>query len=294
MNIIINHIRSFNRRRLTRRHLKKTLVGARLWRPKRIYRRYMLAQSYYRPQLKMIKSWAFKDTEYSNFYYDLKILNIEHMTHAISVITNLEHKIIARYIEEIRTDDWLKKLILKNLKSSDYPKDTKVEFARRIGWYAIARAIKPKVIVETGVHNGVGACVLTRALMKNSEEGILGEYFGTDIDESAGQLLTSPLSDYGKILYGDSITSLGKLNYTIDLFINDSDHSETYEQQEYEIVNEKLSSNAIILGDNSHVTDKLSKFSLKTNRKFIFIPEKPKDHWYPGAGIGVSYIHPQN
>ena len=52
----------------------------------------ILVQSYYRPQLKMIKSWAFKDTEYSNFYYDLKILNIEHMTHAISVITNLEHK----------------------------------------------------------------------------------------------------------------------------------------------------------------------------------------------------------
>lgn len=276
-----------------KRLIKNVLVRIGLYRPIRIYRRYMFAQSYYKPQLKMIRTWAFKDTEDSNFYYDLKFLNIDHMMHAISVITNIEPKIIAGYIEEIRNDDWLKDLILTNLKSSDYPKDTKVEFSRRIGWYAIARAIKPKVIVETGVHNGVGACVLTRALMKNSEEGILGEYFGTDIDVSAGQLLTSPLSDYGKILYGDSITSLNQLNRTIDLFINDSDHSETYEQQEYEIINKKLSSNAIILGDNSHVTDRLSKFSLKNNRKFIFIPEQPKDHWYPGAGIGVSYIHSQ-
>jgi len=252
----------------------------------------MFATSYYRPKIKMIRSWAFKDTEDSNFYYDLETLNIEHMIHAISIITNIETKIIAEYIEEIRTDDWLKKLILKNLKSSDYPKDTKVEFSRRIGWYAIARATQPKVIVETGVHNGVGACVLTRALMKNSEQGISGEYFGTDIDESAGQLLTSPLSDYGKILYGDSIKSLEKLNYTIDLFINDSDHSASYEYQEYETVNKMLNSNGIILGDNCHVTDRLSKFSLKTNRKFIFIPEKPKNHWYPGGGIGVSFIHP--
>ena len=283
--------------------IKKTLILTGLWRiiliyrkglrrTKRIYRRYMFATSYYRPKIKMIRSWAFKDTEDSNFYYDLETLNIEHMIHAISIITNIETKIIAEYIEEIRTDDWLKKLILKNLKSSDYPKDTKVEFSRRIGWYAIARATQPKVIVETGVHNGVGACVLTRALMKNSEQGISGEYFGTDIDESAGQLLTSPLSDYGKILYGDSIKSLEKLNYTIDLFINDSDHSASYEYQEYETVNKMLNSNGIILGDNCHVTDRLSKFSLKTNRKFIFIPEKPKNHWYPGGGIGVSFIHP--
>lgn len=281
-------------KQVTKESIKNTLVRFGLYRPIRIYRRYMFAQSYYMSQLKMIRQWAFKDTEDSNFYYDLNSLNVEHMMHAISVITKIKPKIIEGYIEEIRNDDWLKELILKNLKSSSYPKDIKVEFSRRIGWYAIARVIKPKVIVETGVHNGVGACVLTRALMKNSEEGVTGEYFGTDIDEAAGQLLTSPLSDYGKILYGDSITSLKELNCTIDLFINDSDHSETYEQQEYEIVNKKLSSDAIILGDNSHVTNKLSKFSLENKRNFIFIPEKPKDHWYPGAGIGVSYVNPQN
>ena len=30
---------------------------------------------------------------------------------------------------------------------------------------------KPKIVVETGVDKGLGACVLTAALMKNSEEG---------------------------------------------------------------------------------------------------------------------------
>ncbi len=51
-----------------------------------------------------------------------------------------------------------------------------------------------------------------------------------------------------------------------------------------------MNQKGIILGDNSHITDKLSKFSAKYNRKFIFFKEEPENHWYPGAGIGISFI----
>lgn len=211
------------------------------------------------------------------------------MKHAISFVTNTEINNVGSYIEEIRNDIWLKNFISNNLLSSSYPKDIKVEFSRRICWYAIARTIKPKIIVETGVHNGVGSCLLARALMKNCEDGFKGYYYGTDIDKSAGQFFRTPLNEFGEIIYGDSIDTLSKLKCKIDLFINDSDHSADYEMNEYHIIKEKLSTNAIILGDNSHVTDCLSKFSAINKRSFVFIPEKPRNHWYPGAGIGVSF-----
>jgi hypothetical protein len=73
------------------------------------------------------------------------------------------------------------------------------------------------------------------------------------------------------------------------LFINDSDHSADYEYAEYEVINPKLSQSAIILGDNSHVTDKLSLFSRLQARNYVFFSEKPDQHWYPGAGIGISF-----
>tara|TARA_B110001450_G_C17571493_1_gene460968 strand:- start:73 stop:918 length:846 start_codon:yes stop_codon:yes gene_type:complete len=253
-----------------------------------VVRRYKLAKSYYSDQLRMIRKWSFQDTEYNNFYYDITDLNIEHTMHAIALITHNDVQIIEKYINEIRKDSWLKNFISENLKNSNYQKDTKVEFSRRIGWYAFARALKPKIIVETGVHHGVGACVLTRALMINNDEGFQGKYIGIDINRNMGKLFQSPLNDFGQILYGDSLESLNKLNCEIDLFINDSDHSASYEMKEYELVNHKLSPQAIILGDNSHVTNELSKFSMKNGRNFIFISEKPKNHWYPGAGIGVS------
>ena len=44
-----------------------------------------------------------------------------------------------------------------------------------------------------------------------------------------------------------------------------------------------------MIGDNSHVTNKLAEWSVENGRKFLFFSEKPQEHWYPGAGIGVSF-----
>ncbi len=255
----------------------------------RICRRYVVARRHYASQLKMIRSWCFKDTEDDNFYYDLTDLNVEHFKYSIAAVAKVDPGVVQGYIDEIKNDSWVRDFITEGLRTSHYQKDIKFEFSRRIGWYAFARILKPKLIVETGVHHGIGACVLTRALMKNKEEGYEGKYFGTDIDRNAGKLLRAPLSGFGEILYGDSLKSLKGIKEKIDLFINDSDHSADYEMKEYEEVREKLSSNAVILGDNSHVTNKLSKFSGETGRDFIFVAEKPKNHWYPGAGIGISF-----
>jgi hypothetical protein len=73
-----------------------------------------------------------------------------------------------------------------------------------------------------------------------------------------------------KILYGDSIKSLIEMKEAIDLFINDSDHSDEYEYLEYLTIDSKLSPLAVILSDNSHVTDKLALFSEDHERSFVF------------------------
>jgi hypothetical protein len=149
--------------------------------------------------------------------------------------------------------------------------------------------MRPRVIVETGVDKGLGSCILTAALKRNKEEGFSGRYYGTDINPHAGYLLSGEYAQYGGILYGDSIESLGNLNEEIDIFINDSDHSPDYEFREYLTVRNKLSRRAIVLGDNAHCCDRLLKFSVETGRQFIFFQEKPLKHWYPGGGIGISF-----
>ena len=243
-----------------------------------------------KPLSTMIK-WLFTSKETTNFTYDLTHRNKKYLASTISVVTKTPTDIIERYISELNNDSELKNHIISSIiKSNEKHKaDLKIYFGRRLGWYAFVRATKPKIVIETGVDKGLGSCVLSAALIKNTEEGFPGKYYGTDINQKAGYLLSGKYAEVGKILYGDSIESLKELNGKVDLFINDSDHSADYEAEEYKTIKDKLSSNAILLGDNSHCTDKLFEFSNLNNMKFIFFKEEPSNHWSIGAGIGIAW-----
>ena len=194
-------------------------------------------------------------------------------------------------MDELRYDTALRQHLNKRTEMANYAMfaDLNVGYGRRIGWYALVRALKPQIVVETGVDKGLGSCVLAAALLRNRSEGHQGHYFGTDINPEAGWLFQDMYRNAGEILYGDSIKSIEQLQGPIDLFINDSDHSAEYEEREYECIATKLSDSAIILGDNAHATDKLYQFALATGRRFLFFSEKPANHWYPGAGIGAAW-----
>lgn len=249
--------------------------------------RFLIAFKYYESKINEIFRWLNESNELSNFTYDLTSINKQYLASLLAATTETDFGTVQGYMHELEQDLFLINHVLKNSEGVQNA-DRKVLFGRRIGWYVITRILKPELTVETGVEKGLGACVLTSALKRNAAEGFPGKYIGTDINPKAGSLFKEPYSDYGKIMYGDSITSLKTIHENIDLFINDSDHSDEYEAAEYEIIRDKLSEHATILGDNSHVTNKLLEFSLRNNRYFVFFQEQPEKHWYPGAGIGIS------
>jgi hypothetical protein len=250
-----------------------------------------IAIGYFRRPLSNIVKWLLKSKETTNFTYNLEETNKRYLASLIADIANIQFSVAMGYINEIEEDVELRMHIADATEKSDlaFMANKEVRFGRRIGWYALTRALKPKIVIETGVDKGLGSCVLASALKRNKEEGQEGRYFGTDINPKAGYLLSDDYANYGCIVYGDSIESLKKFDGIIDLFINDSDHSAEYEAEEYKTIANKLSEHAIVLSDNSHCTDKLLEFSLETNRHFVFFQEKPLDHWYPGAGIGISF-----
>ena len=272
-------------------NLKRNLQKLGLLRLALIPFRLRFALGYYTPKLKQIFFWLFYSKEDTNFSYELTQRNLSYLAQVISIVTNSPVSVIEKYLNEPVMDDDLKKYVIKQSMLSEFSSttDARCDFGRRLGWYAIVRTIKPKIIVETGVDKGLGSVLLCYALKKNTEEGFSGRYFGTDINPTAGFLLQDPYKKFGEILYGDSIESLKNFKNSIDVFINDSSHSGEYEYNEYLAIEQKLSDKSIILGDNSHSTDKLLLFSKKTGRNFLFFKEEPKNHWYPGGGIGISF-----
>jgi len=247
--------------------------------------------TYYRRRIADIVTTTFRrPNELSNFTYDLTPRNMTELVHMIAVVTGRPLDEIRAYVEEARNDADLHNALYDGLKQRGHESEAIANpFGRRVGWYAFVRALKPSVVVETGVDRGHGSLILCAALLRNAEERRPGRYYGTDINPDAGWLLRGKYAEIGRILYGDSIESLKTLDEKIDLFINDSDHSADYEFREYETIGPRLAPNAVILGDNSHTNDKLACYSEQSGRQYLFFKEEPLAHWYPGAGIGISF-----
>jgi predicted O-methyltransferase YrrM len=246
---------------------------------------------YFLRKLLLVPPWLVASREITNFTYDLTEQNRSYLANAISAVTGVAVAQIESFLSEPENDNELLAHItsLTHASRRRTISDLVPRFGRRLGWYAFVRATKPKLVIETGVDKGLGSVLLCAALLRNKAEGQEGRYCGTDINPEAGFLLAGKWAHTGEILYGDSIESLRGISGPIDLFVNDSDHSADYELEEYRAVEAKLSRDAIILGDNSHISKSLCTFARETGRKFLFFAEQPLGHWYPGAGIGMCF-----
>ena len=146
--------------------------------------------------------------------------------------------------------------------------------------------MKPRRVVEAGAGLGLAAVVLAEALLKNAAEGNPGEYVGIDRDPRAGALLAPRQREVARVICGDSVSSLGALRQSVDLFITDSHVSPDLEYAECHAVEPWLTERAVVA---TTVTTLLPAFAEETGRSFLAFKEEPRDHWYPGGWIGLAF-----
>jgi predicted O-methyltransferase YrrM len=244
-----------------------------------------------RQAAKMVK-WAFTSKEYYNYTYDLTELNLAYLASYIAVISGQNLTEIQKYVGELETDDALHSLLRRHtLASPDrHNSDAEPRYGRRLGWYALMRATKPRVVVETGVDRGLGTAILAAAVMRNEQEGFPGLVYATDIMPDCGHLLCEPYKNYCRILIGDSVETLKHFKEPVDIFIHDSDHRPEYEWAEFLAVEPRLHPGSLVLSDNSQQTSKLLEFAQRIGKSFLYFQDQPKNHWWPGDGIGAAFV----
>jgi hypothetical protein len=74
------------------------------------------------------------------------------------------------------------------------------------------------------------------------------------------------------------------------MFIHDSDHSYEHETAEFESILPLATQGAVLLSDNAPGAA-LPDFCARHGLVFRIFHERPKDHWYPGAGIGMCVLN---
>ena len=199
--------------------------------------------------------WLLKSREHTNYTYDLSPLNLEHLAWWIVAVSGASISDSRQWVSECLNDIELQEYVREFTRGSDRAglADLEVRVSRRAGWYALIRALRPSFVVETGTDKGLGSVVIQSALMRNGH----GSLLTVDINPESGYLLGGKYGEGVEVVVGDSIATLTGLDRRVDFFVHDSDHSREHEVAEYAAIAPHLSENAVVLSDNSHVTDAL-------------------------------------
>src|SRR5436853_2831331 len=273
---------------MLRRFLKFTALGRVALIPIRL----LGALPYAFRQIGLILRWAFTSKEHYNHTYHLTPLSRAYLISYTAVICGHPESEIETYFVELEEDEELRRsLVERALASPDrHNSDIEPRYGRRLGWYALVRATKPRVMVETGVDRGLGTVVIAAALRRNAKDGAPGMLYATDIVPACGHLMSDTYRQFAKILIGDSVEALKKFQHPVDIFIYDSDHRAEYEWAELVAIEPRLHSGSITMSDNSQQTAKLLEFSKRIDRSFLYFQDQPLNHWWPGDGIGAAFI----
>ena len=230
--------------------------------------------------------WLVRSREHTNFTYRLTPRNLEHLAWWVAELAGRPVGEIRGYLAELDGDDELRRHLLRATATSERRglADREVRYARRAGWYALVRALRPAVVVETGTDKGLGSCVLAAALLANGA----GRLVTIDVNDDSGYLIAGRYATVTERVVGDSVAVLRGLAAEVDVFLHDSLHTFEHETAELAAVAPSLAPDALVLSDNAHATDALLRWTEATGRRFAYFREEPADHWYPGAGIGAA------
>jgi predicted O-methyltransferase YrrM len=228
------------------------------------------------------RRYVLTDPELDNFTYELA--NETELASVIAAAIGRDRDEIATYIAEAHADPLLHRLPRRPLSQKTTP-----HYGRRLGWYAIARALRPEVAVETGVHSGLGSVLLLRALDLN-ERGVLLSF---DTDPHAGWLVPESLRGRWRMVVGKTTETLGEAlaDRAVGMIVHDSDHS--YECEHFELTTAiaHAAPEIAVVSDNSHVTTALPDVLTEAGVRPHQFRERPRDHFYPGATLGVGLVH---
>ena len=131
--------------------------------------------------------------------------------------------------------------------------------------YSYILAKKPKIIVETGVANGITTNVIMRALEQTG-----GQLHSFDIDPRCASVYTGQGKWNFHLLaspYQRDLRSQVSQISEIDLWIHDSNHGFTWQEFEYNLAFLRLTKSGVLVSDDIDATP---AFGLLTSKQFSY------------------------
>ncbi len=225
--------------------------------------------------------------EVGDFTYDLA--NEDELLDLLADTLEQPRAELAAYAEETRSDALLT-ASLSRRRHLRLDVKRRIELGRNIGSYIVVRAVKPRLVVETGIKHGVGSLALLVALERNAAEGRDGRLMSFDVAPGSGWLVPVQLHHRWEVVLAPTEQALEEklTGREVDVFVHDTPPDEHRERLEYEATLRHTGSRLVLLGNNGDNTLVLPTVAAERGMRYRHFAERPANHWYLGPGMGIA------
>jgi hypothetical protein len=226
------------------------------------------------------------DPEIDNFTYELD--NEEDLAAFVAGVTNTTERKSRELIAEVKRDTRLAAELQGRARwRPDFKR--RLAFGRRLGWYSIARALKPNVVVEAGIKDGLGSALLLEAIQRNQAEGFPGTVISFDLSPDRGWLVSDRLRPSWEPVFESTYHALERVlrDRRVEMIIHDSEPTYACERFEFECALRHAGSFCAMLS-NANWTTALRDLCTERLIPYSEFVERPRDHFYPGAAVGFA------
>ena len=227
------------------------------------------------------------DPEPDNFTYELA--NEDELAAWVAAVSGEQLDRAAAALAEPEADQVLRSRLHESAGARWWWSKPEPPLGKRRAWYALARLVRPALIVETGVHDGLGSLLLLRALERNAAEGVEGRLVSFDVNPAAGWLVDAdPRWDLRIESGRHGLPVALASDDPVGIFIHDSLHTYDNERWELRTVAPHLAPGGVLVSDNVHVTRALAETCDEFGLEYHEVAERPADHFYPGGAMGAG------
>jgi hypothetical protein len=236
--------------------------------------------------------WLLRSRELSNFTYELR--NEDAIPPLLEGVLGGPAESYAAYLDELRGDRELIDDLRERLAASPR-RDSEPRLGKRRLLYCVVRAERPELIAESGLHDGLGAAVLLRALERNEREGSPGRLLSFDLNADAGWLVDAERhAGRFEFVPGDVRATLEPALERAGgaaLLIQDSLKTHEHETFELEAACRHPRGDRLVLySDDASSTGALGEVCERHGGRSATLWEEPERHHWRGNELGLCLV----
>jgi Methyltransferase domain len=224
------------------------------------------------------------DPEIASFSYELE--NEPEVISGLAAALGHPEAELAAYAAETRCDSELNESLTRHLR---WRFDTKrrLPLGNRLPWYVLVRAVKPLLVVETGIYHGLGSLALLRALERNTQEGSPGELMSFDTLQDAGGMVREHLRQGWHRFVGPTQELLVPAleNRRVDMLFQDTPHTEENQRFEFGAALANAAPNLLLLDASGGWAPTLEAMCAERNGIYHRVPLRSRDHICSGLDV---------